>query len=233
MDLCDILLFFVIIVAIIVVVYFYPTIPIIIGGASISNRLFIPDNEKLVVDGHNMIHDIVGNKYINNDDFKKTLRQISETLSTTFPTNDLHIVIKNNDINTIEISEEFPSITYHVAYLKNERATQHHEKARDDFLTIMLAKDGYMISKDRFRDFNKFGSIKSFKHYTIKNGFRSVETVKPLVEYRRLDKPSIGNHFLYQFETGEKLRSMGIKSGNIYKENDSVFAKVYLEKYND
>ncbi len=233
MEFCDILLFFIVVVAIVFIIYFCPVVPVIIGGASLSNRLFIPDNEKLVVDGHNMIHDIVAQKYIPNEYFKNALYKISSILSTTFPTNDIHIVIKNNDINTIEISKEFPSITYHVAYLKNDKSSQHHEKARDDFLTIMLAKGGYIVSKDRFRDFNKFGSIKSFKHYTIKNGTRSVETVKPLVEYRRLEKPSIGNHFLYQFETEKKLQEMGIESGNIYKENDSVFAKVYLTKYND
>lgn len=281
MNISNILIVLIIIVTAIIVFYLCKNTksPLIIGGiAAISqipprNRLFIPDNEKLVIDGHNMIHDLTKGKPLNILQFEKALKDISAMLSIAFPTQKLHIVVKNPDTPLIEkiynkikdnkedrklsrskkkssgeripyfrelvkISTQFPNITYHLAYEKPKkksfRQIPHHSKGRDDYLTIYLAKGGYMISKDRFRDFKQFGSIRAFKHYSVTNGeIHEKETIKPVTSYHDLVKPSIGNHMIYHIDTLAKLKKKRINPGEIYLDNDSVFSKVYLASLNN
>jgi len=285
MDLFSILLLLIIIIAIVFYISCCSLENTVLGGAIITgalhstqpiddNRIFISDNSRIVVDGHNMIHDITNSKQLDVLEFEKALKDISAMLILAFPTQELHIVIKNPDQKTtkiynklkedkqitivnkkdkkkrtseekipyfrelVKMSYKFPSITYHLAYrepskkkIKKIEKNQHHLKGRDDYLVVYLTKEGYMISKDRFRDFDQFMHIKAFKHFSVTNGeVHEKETIKPSLNYKLLQTPTIGNHLIYQIEPSEELEKMNIKNGSIYLTPESVFAKVYISQ---
>ena len=234
-----------------------PLLPIILGGSYLVNdnnnydmynididnrkRIFIPDKEKLVIDGHNMIHDMNSNKKLTEDLFNNTILEINKILLEAFPTQDIHFVIKNNsrvekyDIfleKIVEFSKKIPNITLHLAYKKETKNKKnHYMKARDDYLTIYLAKGAYMISKDRYRDFKYFKNIELFTHYAIKNGIIILtEYINPEIGYRKLEKPNLGNHLIYKIIDKSVLNKMKITNGSIYLDDDSKFAKIYLSR---
>lgn len=129
----------------------------------------------------------------------------------------------------VEFSKEYPRITYHLAYGKDSKDGMHHLKARDDFLTIYLASDGYMVSNDRFRDFSQFIGIKSFKHYSVTNGYvHEKETIKPSCLFRTLQSPTKGNHILFEILDKPQMDELGVKSGEIYLNSGAKFKKMYL-----
>lgn len=228
--------------------------PLIVGGAvslkphitkrdqQLNRRIYIPDKSNIVVDGHNMIHSYfaVTNKTF---DFSNGLDKISNILLTAFPNKIVHIVIKNTkparkksmpkkDINLLaKMSKKHPTVHYHLAYGNNKRSSRlHHLKARDDFLAIYIASitdKSFIISKDRFRDFQQFSTIAGFKSYEVHNGIIHPEqSIKPLNIWRDLTRPSIGNHFIYRLL--KKLPNY-INNGSVYLEDDSAFATVYLK----
>jgi hypothetical protein len=294
MDECVILLILIVIIAAIIVFY-YNNDRInntIFGGTSLilgaknyninnikvdkSNRLLIADKAKLVVDGHNMIHQLKDTGNLSVIEFENALNDISKMLIDAYPTQDLHIVIKNpkdeitkiynklknskkNNPNKkltkekgiplkktseecipyfrelVELSKKFSRITYHLAYSKSSKknydSANHHLKSRDDFLTIYLANGSYMISQDRFRDFKQFASIKPFKHYSVTNGVvHEKETIRPHSQYTSLEKPSIGNHFIFKLVTDDELRNQDIMNGSIYLTENSAFGCTYIAK---
>lgn len=224
-----------------------------------NRQIFIDDNTKLVVDGNNMVHDLLnsGSKIIT---FNDGLSHISDIMESAFPSQDIHIIIKNPPAiasksfkqqepsaishhklpsfsNLIHMSKKHPTITYHLAYSKNSKShkKQHYLKGRDDFLTIYLSDDpytsSYMISRDRFRDFKQFAYIKPFKHYSVKNmDIKDTEEIIPSQLYNRLLKPTVGNHFIYKLLSEDEFKKNDIKNGDIYIDSDSVFAKIYLKK---
>ena len=248
-----------------------------------DDQLFISDHAKLVVDGHNMIHQMYANAHISVQKFEDGLKTISQMLSDSFKTQELHIVIKNpkesiakmyNKLKKsqeceegsskpsikcklskqskqskprkktseerilyfrelVKLSKEYPRITYHLAYGKEPvKSNCHHLKGRDDFLTIYLSKNGYMISQDKFRDFKQFACIKSFKHYSVTDGVvHDKETIKPINQYTILEAPSIGNHLTYSFFDKKDLDRINIKPGQIFLNNNSSFGRIYFSKY--
>lgn len=195
----------------------------IIGGSIIgglvadNNTLTIADNAKIVIDGHNLIHDLI---YDKKSTFTEGLKKLSGVLSE-IPNKDIQLVLKNpNDKilasilksdkvkskdyidEILRISREYPNITYNLAYKKeSNNIKEHHQKGRDDFLSIYLSEGGYIVSKDKFRDFSKFTSIKSFTHYIIKNGHiiekKKVDPGKYITQ--SINKPTIGTHLYYKF----------------------------------
>jgi hypothetical protein len=229
-----------------------------------AKKVFIGDNERLVIDGHNMIHQLAGG-HLDILEFERTLKDISAMLIIAFPTQDKHIVLKNPPEHTtkifnkvkkeksprgesnsrkksseehipyfrelVKISKFFPTITYHLAYAKDPKSSKkyHHLRGRDDFLSIMLAKGSYVVSQDRFRDFKHFSTIKPFKHYSVTNGsVHPKETIKPLQEYRRLDEPTVGNHFIFKIISTKESEKLGVENGSIYLTDDSVFGCMYI-----
>ena len=213
------------------------------------NRMLIPDKAVLVVDGHNMIHDLA-HYQLTEDTFDLYLRNISKMMLEAFPTQRIHIVIKNQqnttgvkklvkkDIKSIpvyhkllNVSKIFPDVSFHLAYDNTSITSKHIDKARDDFLTIKLAKNSYMISRDRFRDFKHFKNIKPFYHYAITNGkVVYVDYVDPQHEYDLLDPPTRGNHYIYELVDAETLKKNNIQNGSIFLTDESVFGKIYIKK---
>ncbi len=229
------------------------------------NRKVLSDNAKIIIDGHNMIHSIPRDKP---EDFNRNLEIVSSALIEAFPTQELHLVVKNPEFDDprylekiTRISNRFPTIYYHVAFDKyhatksnttkpnqsntSTNTTQsntstkpntpsaHHTKGRDDFLIIYLRDmlgigDNYIISMDRFRDFNKFSDIRTFLHYQIHRGVISPpKKIEPL-NYSILTKPTIYNQITYKLYPDNLSDEIGYPSG--YIKYDSVgYATVYLK----
>jgi hypothetical protein len=166
-DFCLLLLILIIIVACLIILGYEPDLggvsagPVVIGGALAGlaqsaddpgdkpgRELFIGDQEVLIVDGHNMIHQYAG-PHLSVLEFERTLKNISAMLLLAYPTQKLHIVLKNPKASTarlyskvkrtptskgernsrvkavpyfqelVKISRGFPTITYHLAYQKD------------------------------------------------------------------------------------------------------------------
>lgn len=185
-----------------------------IGGAdniNVNNALTISDNATFVLDGHNLIHDLISKSKIPFDGGLEKLCNLLDEI----PSKDIHIVVKNPPDKKLKeiyktkdeylksimaLSKQHPNITYHIAYKSEKSAPkEHHSKGRDDFLTIHLSKSGYIVSRDKYRDYKKFASIKPFTHYTIKSGKQvSKEKINP-EKLTAVDKPTIGSHLYYKF----------------------------------
>jgi len=286
MDECIILLILVIIVATLIVFSLSETAgQVMLGGAALlaggkqsqskssftpDRKLFISDYAKLVVDGHNMIHQISHQGKMDITKFEDTLKDISQMIIDAYPTQDLHIVIKNpseertkvynkmknskkNNPDLVKkkglkksseeripyfrelvtLSKKYPRITYHLAFGKESKKAKgmHHLKSRDDFLTIYLSRNGYMVSNDRFRDFKQFSGIKAFKHYSVTDGVvRDKETIKPISQYSLLETPNLGNHLIFDVLDKKDIKQLGIQSGDIYLSEGSAFGKMYLSR---
>ena len=233
-------------------------------------KLYIGDKETLVIDGHNMIHRIAGRK-LTVSEFEETLIKISNMINNAFPTQDLHIVIKNPPEDAIKrfnkmkrqegtklqktkkrsprkktseeripyfselvkLSKKFPRITYHLAYGKESKAAKspknHYLKGRDDYLAIKLAKNSYVVSQDRYRDFNQFSTIKSFKHYSTTNGVvHDKETIRPITDWRTLNRPGLGNHFIFKIISADEAKKKDISNGGIYLTPESKLGCMYI-----
>jgi hypothetical protein len=242
-----------------------------------DKQLFIGSDVKIVVDGHNMIHKVSNNNMCTME-FEETLKDISEMLMDAFPTQDLHIVLKNpkdsiakafNKMKEQEHKQEqppnpklstpslkksseeripyfrelvtlsmlYPRITYHLAYGKEPTADSsksHHMKSRDDFLTIYLARNGYMLSQDRFRDFNQFSNIKPFKHYSVVNGIvQPNEIITPSYQWSQLESPNLGNHLIFEIVEKNILKKNNITNGSVYLGNNSAFGCAYIANIDD
>ena len=185
------------------------------GGAdeiNVNNALIIPDNAMFVLDGHNLIHDLISKSKIPFDDGLEKLCNLLDEITS----KDIHIVVKNPPDKKLKeiyktkdeylksimtLSKQHPNITYHIAYKadKNTAPKEHHTKGRDDFLTIHLSKSGYIVSRDKYRDYKKFATIKPFTHYMIKSGKQaSKEKINP-EKLALIDKPTVGSHLYYKF----------------------------------
>lgn len=131
----------------------------------------------------------------------------------------------------MDISKLYPSITYHLAYGKESKQakTEHHLKGRDDILTIYLAKNGYIVSLDRYRDFSKFKDIKPFNHFSVSNGtvFKKQKII-PKNIFGNLETPTVGNHIVYKFMNTKDLKKLGINSGDIHVDRTGEFSTLYL-----
>jgi hypothetical protein len=218
----------------------------------------IEPNSRIVIDGHNMIHSI---KSIDNNVFDDNLHYISQIISDSLPGYDLHIVIKNpNDqilnnnesfakltrkqmlrqyfMKLVEMGKKFPNITYHLAQgnepKTNEPKTNknHYLKGRDDFLSIYLAKDQYVVSQDKYKDFSSFSNIKPFYHLSTKAGeiFKK-QRIDPAAYFSQINKPTLGSHLTYEFITKEQSKKQNIKSGDIIIDTPGILTKLYLVMY--
>lgn len=224
------------------------TIPMAIGGALIrdaahyENNLIVADNAKIVIDGHNLIHDLM---HFGNKKFGESLELLCQVLNE-MPNKDIHLVIKNpsdkiikqldmplDSVNYIKyvkkLSSTYSNLTFHIAYKKEKtELNQHHEKGRDDFLAIYLSDNGYLVSKDKFRDFSKFSGIKKFKHYAIKNGKTLVqENIEPVVfiDNYNIKKPTLGTHLYYKFVS---KKENSLLNGKIVVDKDNTNSMFYL-----
>ena len=269
MDECVILLLILIIITTVVIFYIQEITPIVITTAALTvgagdcstnpnkaKKIFIGDHDKLVIDGHNMIHRLVGG-HVDRSKFKQTLKDISSMIIKAFPTQSKHIVVKNppdkyavtpvkknkrtkknskEDVpyfsELVEISKLFPNITYHLAYAdeKDYKVSKvHHMSSRDDFLSIMLAKGNYVVSQDRFRDFNRFSDILPFYHYSVTDGkIHESELINPVYDYSKLDTPTVGNHFLFQIISNDTAKRLGVENGSIYLTDNNPFGCMYI-----
>jgi hypothetical protein len=208
-----------------------------------SNRLIISDKATLVFDGNNLVHQYAQGSRLSHDEFDKILRIISGSLADINDKN-IHIVIKNPDHSELEktlkhnesfqvlkeLSKQYPTITYHLAYGKEASNDEHYMKGRDDFLAFYIASiantDGYIISKDMYRDFKDFKKIKTFTHLSINDDkLLEREKITPSRLFSTLDKPTIGNHLTYEFVSAKKHdRQHGI----VYIEDGSKLPVIYL-----
>lgn len=122
--------------------------------------------------------------------------------------------------NLINLSKDYSGITYHLAYDNGDKETRkklHHLNGRDDFLSLYLAKDGYVLSNDKYRDFDKFMEIPSFSHFATKNGNIIIkERINPKQFFEKHFKPTVGNHISYEFiDKDRKSTPKHINSGDI------------------
>lgn len=107
----------------------------------------------------------------------------------------------------------------------------HHMKGRDDFLSIYLTKgnNSYIVSKDRFKDFNKFASIKPFYHFSISNGsIYKNERITPKSFFNNLPEPDLGNHLTYEFIDEKKSKTDHIENGDILVNVAGNYSTIYL-----
>lgn len=216
----------------------------IFGGKEIRpTRLFVNPDEKIVVDGHNLIHDLHGGK-ITGEQFEEGLDIVSNMVVKAFPSNTIHIVIKNPNhlpeqlvsrkpyLDKItNISKNYPHVSYHLAYDDKTigSGSQHYMKGRDDFLSVYLAKNNYIVSKDRFRDFNDFDKIPTFTHYIIQDGVVNMdEKIIPKHHMGFLEKPTKGNHLIYHIGDREYFSKYDLNHGEIHKIQGDIFPKIYL-----
>jgi hypothetical protein len=138
-----------------------------------------------------------------------------------------------NELKTL--STEFPNITYHLAYGKEPKSKtklppeKHHMKGRDDFLSLYLSKDGYIVSHDRFRDFSKFHDIKPFYHFSTTNGKASKkERINPKTFFENLEEPTLGTHLTYKFITSTDAKKDKITNGDVYVDKTGTNSCLYL-----
>ena len=197
-----------------------------------------------------MIHQLQNDKSFNNN-----IHYLSEIISNALHQYNVHFVIKNpnDEILTkhlnkpkqtkaqmlkeyfnqlVEIGKLFPTITYHLAQGNEPKTNRNHYlKGRDDFLSIYLAKDQYVVSQDKYKDFSSFNNIKPFYHLSTKAGTIFKKTkIDPKAYFSRINKPNLGSHLTYQFVTKEKANSLGVKSGDIIVEKHGILTKLYLIK---
>jgi hypothetical protein len=210
-----------------------------------KRKLIVADNAKFVVDGNNLVHAITGKPHMLPVEFERGLRTLAWSLSNALPGKNIHIVLKNpskikkdDDIKRlpyfqqlINMSREFPAVTFHLAYGHDTKKskTEHHLKGRDDLLTLYLAKpDGYIISQDRYRDFSKFKDITPFNHFATANG-NIIQREKINPRGIRSDKPTIGNHINYKLISKHDLQKQpNINNGDIYVDNLGDNGYIYL-----
>lgn len=178
----------------------------------IQTELF---NEKFKADQKKILHDTIQNKKY------KTKPKTEENIPYFKELTNLSI--------------EYPNITYHLAYGKEPKSKsilspkKHHLKGRDDFLSLYLSKNGYIVSHDRFRDFSKFKDIKPFFHFSVTNHvIHNKERIKPKLFFDKLDEPSLGTHLTYKFITLSEAKKSKINSGDIYVDKSGSNSCLYL-----
>lgn len=225
------ILFILLLIFILIIVFSYiQSIKLkIIGGGDffkpyISNRVFIDDNEKLFIDGNNLIHYSGG-------DFNKMIKVLSKKITKYFSTQQKNIILKNSPVETnykkyinkiLKVSKEYPSIYYHIAYDDKAKKT-HTMKGRDDFLLLKLVGNGYIISNDRFRDYNDFSTILPFHYVKILNG-KIVEKYLLNPKKEKLKYPGYTKQLIY---TNDK--SLKLQPGDIIKQPEYVFSTIYMD----
>ena len=224
-----------------------------VNGASMSStsnkHAIIEPNTTIVIDGHNMIHQLQNDK-----SFSENITYLSEIISNALHQYDVHFVIKNpNDTilkqqikskqtkaqmlkeyfeQLVTIGKQFPTITYHLAQGNEPKTNRNHYlKGRDDFLSIYLAKDQYVVSQDRYKDFSSFNNIKPFYHLSTKAGVKFKKTkIDPKAYFTQINKPNLGSHLTYQFVTKDEATVLKVKSGDIIVEKQGSLTKLYLVK---
>lgn len=139
----------------------------------------------------------------------------------------IHIVFKNNPSdfdtktfldNMINLSTEFPYITFHIAY-DTEKYNLHCQEGRDDYLSIYLAYlyGGYLVSQDAFDDIKEFKTICPFIYYAIKFG-KIIDSfilypTDIYQEYKKISKKHIGFKFISKYTNRSNAH---IKNNHLY-----------------
>ena len=86
-------------------------------------KVILPDNAKLIFDGHNLIHMLLGAK-LSIDDFRNGLHKISNVISN-IKNADLHIVIKNpNEHLTEKFNEQYEKENLNLSTKKRKSAAE-------------------------------------------------------------------------------------------------------------
>lgn len=185
------------------------------------------------------------NKKITPVDFMKNLKQLSDILQqSSYP---IHIVIKNPDVNNdskvkastyikdlLELSKQYPNITYHLAFDSKKilRKSDHHLKGRDDLLAIYLSTklpNSYVVSHDKYKDFEYFKSIKQFSHFSINNGVKNkAVNINPIKYFGSIKEPNLGNQFTYEFIDNKTALARNIKNLEVYVDKPGLSSKMYL-----
>jgi len=200
-------------------------------------KMYIDKDEKMYIDGHNMIHSIKSS--LNPEEFNMILYKISGSINTALKDKDKHIIIKNSTTHNknykkfikdlVKLSKKYPDITYHIAYDSSAKKDNlsHALKGRDDYLLLRLVGlvgNGYIISNDRFRDYTDFKHITPFTHIKLIAGKIVEENkINPTTDYKPIKYPGIGKQFLFS-----NKKQAGINNGDIYTSTDSKFATVYI-----
>ena len=194
---------------------------------SIEKRVVL-DNKPLFIDGNNVVHAILYQKSWPISSFNHALSILADSLK--HERRQVNIIIKDtkkSNLNVVKkIASENPKITFHVAHQHDEKVkmdkSEKINKARDDLLTIWLAKDAYIISNDLYRDFSVMNRVPHFKHITIKDKTVREEIIKPdnihsKIEY--FDRPNRANHLRYDLVQKSDAKS-DIKNEEKTKAND-------------
>jgi hypothetical protein len=251
----DVLLFILFISLIFIFLFYQPTAFEILGGAACLgsivprkprplSRLYLDNGKSIVVDGHNLIHELTEGKPLDPLEFEKALKDISSILLNAYPDQEINIVVKNNPRSTTKkidkpktlayfqnISTHFPTIKYHLAYdehARKQKKPTHIQKSRDDFLVLLLAGD-YVITKDYYRDYKQFAQIPSFWHCHIQNGELKFEIfIKSSVRYTAIKQPTDYHHFIYEILSPEEMEERKLVSGGVYYGEGDKYAKAYF-----
>ena len=106
-------------------------------------------------------------------------------------------------IQLIEISKRVSGVIFHVAYSNEDQSkiqdNLHYMKGRDDLITNYLARNNgssYLISMDNYRDFNDFGKMKDFDHYTVSGGNMSKDNINSASMYESIKDKPLGNRHI-------------------------------------
>jgi hypothetical protein len=194
----------------------------------------LPRGATVVIDGHNAIHSMQPASLHDKKIFLDSLERFSHIAHDAFTGHVVHIVLKNyytgSELRSEQlafikectsISEKHPRIIYHVAQdSKRPSDTNHTAKGRDDLLTVWLARRSswYIISKDLYRDVNRFIEIGDFEHYTIQKG-KIVSSEDFIVKraVKQLEIPSHANQLLFRFADEYSNGTITARPGSKYK----------------
>jgi hypothetical protein len=160
----------------------------------------------LVFDGHNLTHTIMNSMKISN--FKEAVEETikrCDRVSKRLGASETHIVFKTHrgpgGLNMIsdstyrELSKKYKNIWFDIA-----KGADEHAKARDDFLTLYLGFNGYVISNDKYRDIENFKRISQFRHIQFYNGkIYELKIIDPEGLFHKLSKQAKGDRLRYKF----------------------------------
>ena len=103
----------------------------------------------------------------------------------------------------IEVSKRVTGVIFHIAYLNQDQSkipdNLHYMKGRDDLITNYLARNNsssYLISMDNYRDFNNFGKMDNFDHYTVNGGNMLKDNINAASMYESVKNKQLGNRHI-------------------------------------
>lgn len=177
------------------------------GGSELYPIIDMTPFPILVFDGHNLTHAIMSNG--KKPSFKAAVEETvkrCERVSKRLGASETHIVFKThhqsngtmNESEYRELSKKYKNIWFDIA-----KGADEHAKARDDFLTLHLGLNGYVISNDKYRDIENFKKISQFKHIQFYNGqIYELTIIDPAGLFHKLSKEAKGDRL--RFKLGDE-----------------------------